>query len=267
MKQPDLFARKQLILPLVSSKGGVGKSTLAACLAVEAANEGEVYIVDLDPQQSTAAWWRRRKGPQNPLLVTGVDSISRAVRLIKERNAERDYIIVDTPGSFLGVISDAIAEADAVIAVVQPSGKDLEAQGVVDGLIAKTNKFGQTLYVLNRVDKRSKLTFDAAAKLTGKGTYPPFMIKDLDAYVRADMEGKTAPEVNNECKEEITALWQAIKGIAENGHRKPIRSVEPEPGQSGDKRAGRGKGPRADRRPDSQETRSGRAGRLQNHVV
>ena len=118
------------VIAFVSTKGGVGKSTLSACVSVAAMKAGfSVYLLDLDPQQSTAAWWRRRKGPENPMLATGVESASRAIRAIKTKKAERDFLIVDTPGSFIGVINDAIQEAHCIVIVTQASAKDIEAQG------------------------------------------------------------------------------------------------------------------------------------------
>jgi chromosome partitioning protein len=44
-------------ITLVTQKGGTGKTTLAASLAVAAAQAGETVIaLDLDPQGSLAAW-------------------------------------------------------------------------------------------------------------------------------------------------------------------------------------------------------------------
>ena len=53
-------------LTLVTQKGGVGKTTLAASLAVAAAQAGEkVAALDLDPQGSLSAWGdsRETEGP------------------------------------------------------------------------------------------------------------------------------------------------------------------------------------------------------------
>ena len=53
------------ILTLASQKGGAGKTTLAAHIAVEAerAGAGPVALIDLDPQGSLAAWWNSREAP------------------------------------------------------------------------------------------------------------------------------------------------------------------------------------------------------------
>ncbi len=202
------------VAALVSTKGGVGKSTLAECLGVAAAQEGQsVYLLDLDPQQSTASWWRRRKGPDNPMLVTGVEMASKAIALLKQKKAERDLMIIDTPGSFLGVINDAIQDAAAIIVVVQPSPKDLEAQGAVEGLIQKSALHERAFYVVNRVDPTSNLTKSAVESLRSKTIRAPVLIGDRVDYVKADAVGKVANEINEKARTEIAALWEAVKGV------------------------------------------------------
>ena len=45
-----------LTVAVIAHKGGVGKTTLALHLAVEAAKAGPAVIVDIDPQSSAAQW-------------------------------------------------------------------------------------------------------------------------------------------------------------------------------------------------------------------
>jgi Mrp family chromosome partitioning ATPase len=49
-------------------KGGCGKSTLAACLAVAAQEAGEhVFVLDLDPKKSIVRWGSKRHDPDLPV--------------------------------------------------------------------------------------------------------------------------------------------------------------------------------------------------------
>ena len=58
------------VIVLASQKGGAGKTTLAAHLAViaEAAGDGPAVLIDTDPQGSLSAWWNVRKAdsPNSP---------------------------------------------------------------------------------------------------------------------------------------------------------------------------------------------------------
>ena len=50
------------VLSVVSTKGGVGKTTLTVHLAVAAQQSGErVLVLDLDPQASAVQWWKDRQ--------------------------------------------------------------------------------------------------------------------------------------------------------------------------------------------------------------
>ena len=70
------------VLAVVSTKGGVGKTTLASALAVRAAKESKrVAMVDLDPQGSLAAWWKRRGGSENPKIFAHIRSFSEDIVL------------------------------------------------------------------------------------------------------------------------------------------------------------------------------------------
>jgi chromosome partitioning protein len=204
-----------LVVAVVSSKGGTGKSTLAECLAVHAVGLSKsVFIVDLDPQQSTAAWWRRRQGPENPWLITGKGSVIRALREVQSRKEERDVMVIDTPGHDLAVVDQAIQAADVVVVVAQAAIKDLEAQGAVGELIKNARQEERALYVVNRADSRSSFTRNAVEALARRSPHRPLIIAERADYLRADITGKTGNEVSKKSEAEITAIWDEIVRIS-----------------------------------------------------
>ena len=160
------------IIVFAGTKGGSGRSTLCWNVAIEAARAGHgVYLCDRDPQKTTEELWRKRARmpdlfrEDNPLLLENVDTLSGAKRRLAESGFERDYLIVDTPGSLMPIIRDAVAVADCVALPVQPSPKDVLAQEAIAEVIGEFRKSAQTILVLNRVDGRDNLADQAERKL------------------------------------------------------------------------------------------------------
>ena len=62
------------VIVLASQKGGAGKTTLAAHLAVaaEAAGDGPAVLIDTDPQGSLSAWWNVRDAETPALAPTTI---------------------------------------------------------------------------------------------------------------------------------------------------------------------------------------------------
>ena len=65
------------IIALASQKGGSGKTTIAAHLAVQAGRvgEGPAVLVDTDPQGSLGEWWRERKDDTPALATVKLDEL------------------------------------------------------------------------------------------------------------------------------------------------------------------------------------------------
>jgi chromosome partitioning protein len=117
------------IIAVAAQKGGVGKTTLAQCLAVEGLKAGRrVAIVDMDPQQSVARWGARRasKGIPAPAVVTaGEKPVKDVVAELKGQGAA--LIIIDTPPLVSPQLNAALEVATAVVLVTRPNPMDLDA--------------------------------------------------------------------------------------------------------------------------------------------
>src|SRR5262249_33081584 len=145
-----------------------------------------------------------------PLLLKNVQSIPRAIADLNRTGFARDFLIVDTQGSFMSIIKDAVGAADCIVVPMQPSPIDILAQEDVLLLVEHLGKKEDTLAVLSRVDGRTAID-DVEQRILGMFSAPHLSIKNRIAYSRALVAGKSGPETESNCAPEITALWAAIQ--------------------------------------------------------
>ena len=72
------------VIVLASQKGGAGKTTLAAHLAVaaEAAGDGPAVLIDTDPQGSLSAWWNVRVSETPVLAPTTMAELAEKLEIL-----------------------------------------------------------------------------------------------------------------------------------------------------------------------------------------
>ncbi len=115
----------KLLVSLVCTKGGCGKSTLASHLAIWFYDRGfRVALLDTDSQQ-TAAKWIRNAEPNIPVVTAyDVDAIRSAKHTLHNNH---EIIIADSPGK-TGEASGTVALlSDYCVVPLQPSLPDLRA--------------------------------------------------------------------------------------------------------------------------------------------
>ena len=112
---------------VASSKGGVGKTTVATHLAAHAALSGHnTVLIDADPQGSSMRWAGRRSPMQSAVLA--LDGSRRARRAWQSIPADTDQVVVDGAAGAMGRdLETWLDEADAVVVPVLPSTLDLDA--------------------------------------------------------------------------------------------------------------------------------------------
>jgi chromosome partitioning protein len=204
------------VLTLASSKGGVGKTTLAFNLAIHAARSGlSVYLADVDPQRSLANLCiRRREQPElqadNPMLLSGLKTVAAAVADLADSGHSRDWLIVDTPASLMTVLGEAISAADVIVMPLQASPLDYLAQDAVVDLVNAAGRRNRLLCVLNRVDPRSPLVAQTAKSVAKLTPHKPLRVAQRLDYPRALLTARAAVETNKDAAGEIAALWAAV---------------------------------------------------------
>ena len=204
---------------IISQKGGSGKTTLALHLAIAAAEDLKVLVIDLDPQQSAERWHAIRQrttgSKDDPSIAAGpYTKLTEMLRTAKKLGAE--LVLVDTPPKLDKAITAALAPATLAVIPVKSSILDLQALEdcvrVVDFAKART----KTVVVMNAVPSgRSK---DAAVKDVARYAdrhgleVMPERLSELPAYAQGLRSGRgvTETDSNGTPAKEVTALLEAL---------------------------------------------------------
>lgn len=199
------------VLVLASQKGGSGKSTIAASLAVAAWQDGErVVVVDMDPQASLAEWGKLRETGGIVFRSIAPTALDRWITETRKVPAV-SLVIIDTAGTFGPEVDTALKHADLCLVPVRPSAFDLRAAGpTVDRLRLFDRPFAFVLNGTNPVTHAR--TADAVAALeVGGAVAPP--IADRTDFRDSVASGLGVTEIapTGKAAAEISALWQYTK--------------------------------------------------------
>lgn len=149
------------VITVAQQKGGVGKSTLAAHLAVAFAQQGySTMLFDTDQQGTCTHWHAQRKSNDIGLIATSGWRLTRDLSMARESN---DVIIIDTPPHAEMDIKVSVRAADLVVVPIQPSPADVWAVKETFNTISSESR--QCMVVLNRVIQRANITIETKQKL------------------------------------------------------------------------------------------------------
>ncbi len=157
------------VITVAQQKGGAGKTTMAAHLAVAWANQKrKVAIIDTDPQGSLTQWYKVREsvlGEDGANITFAAISGWRVRSEIDRLKYTHDIIVVDCPPHTEAEARSAVRAADLVVIPLQPSPMDVWATSATIQ-ICKQEKVPVKM-VLNRVHPQAKLTEAISGDMVG----------------------------------------------------------------------------------------------------
>lgn len=159
-----------MIVAVVNSKGGVGKSTLAVHLAVWLSEQGHrILLVDCDAQQSSSVWIEESDPNIKTIRLNSANDILNKLPHLK---GDADFIIADGPGSNTENSRALLFLADYAVMPCKASMLEVRALAKATDVLRQARDIRQgkppAIIVLSMVGKNYRLTEDmkdAADKL------------------------------------------------------------------------------------------------------
>jgi len=149
------------VITVAQQKGGSGKTTVAAHLAVALSrlNGSTIALLDVDPQGSLGEWFEareRRLGERHTGMGFRTASGWGARREAMGLSRDYDFVVVDTPPKSDLEAKPAIEAASLVIVPIQPTPVDVWSSAATLGIVDRQS--APALVVVNRVPPRSRVS-------------------------------------------------------------------------------------------------------------
>nr|WP_176025003.1 ParA family protein [Brucella pseudintermedia] len=199
------------VLVLASQKGGAGKTTLAAHLAVAASQDGAgpAVLIDTDPQGSLSAWWNSREADTPALASATLAELP--VKLAALAEAGFALAVIDTPPAITAAIRDVVKLADLVLIPTRPSPHDLRAVGSTVDIAQEAGR--PFAFAVTQAKANARLTVQAVAALSAHGAVAPAIVHDRVDYAASMVDGRTVQEADPKSRssEEVNQLFAFVQ--------------------------------------------------------
>ena len=198
------------ILTIASQKGGAGKTTLSAHLAVEAkrTGAGPVAVVDTDPQGSLAAWWNTRQADTPLFAAVEMSQLAAHLKRLDEQGMQ--LVVIDTPPALTSIIERTIQAAHLILIPARPSPHDLRAVVTIVEMVEQSNT--PFCFVVNGATPRTTIAKDAVGALAAHGKVAPVTVHHRIDFASSMIDGRTVGELEPQSRSahEITQLWKYV---------------------------------------------------------
>jgi chromosome partitioning protein len=204
------------IVAIVSSKGGVGKTTVTQCLAVEALRQGiAAAIIDADPQKSAADWGEQRAAAEldaPTVIALGSKSLVSVVADLRKRGA--GMIFIDTPPHSAPAINAALDVSTGSIMVTRPNPMDLRALEATWSIVSRMKKPSAAVFTQTPPGSRARALGLAQGRLEELAM--PFCPTPISytlsfPYAQAEALSVQEREPTGKARAEIAEIWGWLK--------------------------------------------------------
>jgi chromosome partitioning protein len=186
------------IITVAQQKGGVGKTTIAVCIAGELSRRSyDVALVDSDPQRSSCQW-AELGNLEFPVHEIGMENTTIGNWALEVKGVHTDIVVIDTAPSERQLAA-SIALADLVLVPCTASGLDIEATdrtvAIIRAVRGRRPSRLAVILVPNRVDRRTLEGQQLEGELQTFGEMVGPAIGSRSSFVRAFAAGKSIAEL------------------------------------------------------------------------
>ena len=200
---------------ITSQKGGSGKTTVAAHLAVAAehAGHGPAVVIDTAPQQTLATWWKVREAEVPKLAPVSLPELPDKLEALAQLGFS--YCFIDTPPALAEQNRRVLRLADLVLIPTRPSPNDLWSLGATLDIVKQAGL--PFVFVLTQAKSNARITVQTIAALSEYGQIFQSVIHDRVDYAASMTDGRTALEISptGRAAAEAIALWEITRGHLE----------------------------------------------------
>lgn len=206
----------QRTITVTQRKGGVGKTTIAICIAAELTRRGhDVALVDSDPQRS-ASQWAEPGNLEFPVYEMALTDTSVSAWAQEVRNIRAGLVVIDTAPN-AREMGASVALANVILVPCTPSGLDLDATAQTLAIIGAARERRRdrikVILVPNRLDRRTLEGQQVVEELSEFGEIVAPPIASRSAFVRCFTSGQSVASFmpGDAADREIQRLTDAVE--------------------------------------------------------
>lgn len=196
----------------ITQKGGSGKTTLSASLAVaaQAAHE-RVFLLDMDPQELLTTWAKNRR--DRKLTVASIRPSELPAVLTELAGSNMSLVIIDTPATHSIASKAAMKATDLIIIPARPTVLDIWA---TEATRARAKSLGKDyVFLLNQcpITQENRRLQDGVMALEAMGGLLRPLVSarvDYQESIRRGL-GPTEFDPTGAAAEEMRQLWASLR--------------------------------------------------------